>query len=132
MSTMFHWLWTKITRPLYRFRWYRWHLYQRRLKAKPRAEITSVVTIYAHEFGSDVGGDGASVKTAYRTLARATRDLPTIIPPGMQYTVDVTGLHKENLPTAYNVFASEEDEKREREIQRLQKLLTDAETKEKP
>ena len=124
-----HWLWAKITNLLYRFRWYRWQLYQRRLKAKPRTEITHVFTIYAHEFGSDVTGDGVSVATAYRTLARAIHDIPNHVPPGVRYVVDVTGLYDENLPTEFNAFASEEAERREREIRQLQEMLIEAETK---
>ena len=127
MIAVVHWLWSKIVSPLYLFRWYREHLYQRRLRAKPRAKIENTFTIYAHEFGSDATGDGRSLRTAYRTFLRAVRDIPLHVPPGTRYIVDVEGLHKEKLPVTYNVFASDEDERRERDIQRLQKLMTDAE-----
>ena len=118
------WFWSKLTSLLSRFRWYRWCLYQWRLRRKtPRTAIANVITIYATEFGDDATGDGTSLETAYRTLARAMRDIPQFVPPGTEYRIDVTGLHKEKLPTECSTFASDEAERRERDIRRLQDLL---------
>lgn len=57
-------------------------------------------TIYARLTGSDTTGDG-TLATPYRTFQRAIRDVPSIIPPGVHYTVDITGIGVETLPRSY-------------------------------
>ena len=59
-----------------------------------------VITIYARSEGSDVTGDGMTDTTAYETFVRAVRDVPAIIPPGVRYIVDITGID-ETLPNDY-------------------------------
>jgi hypothetical protein len=63
----------------------------------------SLVTIYARTTGSDTTGDGRTIATAYRTFQRAIRDVPSIVPPGNFYVVDITDLGDEVLPTNYEL-----------------------------
>jgi len=59
------------------------------------------VTIYARTFGSDEDGDG-SLGNPYATMQRAVRDVPGIIPAGVIYFVDITGITEE-LPAGYTL-----------------------------
>jgi hypothetical protein len=62
------------------------------------------VHIYARSAGSDTLGDG-SLANPYRTFARAIRDVPSNIPAGSIYHVDITGSSTiaapETLPDMY-------------------------------
>jgi hypothetical protein len=58
------------------------------------------VEIYARLSGSDTTGDGTLAKP-YRTFKRAIRDVPSIIPSGTIYKVDITNLGTEDLGTQY-------------------------------
>lgn len=49
------------------------------------------IVIYARMTGNDTSGKGTLAKP-YRTLQRAVRDVPNIIPPGVAYIVDITGV----------------------------------------
>lgn len=60
----------------------------------------SEVTIYARLTGSDATGDGTLAKP-YRTFQRAIRDVPSIVPAGTIYKVDITNLGTETLPDQY-------------------------------
>ena len=60
----------------------------------------TTTTIYARPNGSDKCGDG-SLANPYRTFQRAIRDVPSILPPGATYIVDITDLGVETLPTDY-------------------------------
>jgi hypothetical protein len=67
-----------------------------------------VVTIYARSTGSDAVGDGRTIPTAYRTVQRAVRDVPSFIPGGVYYVIDATGLIEggvEILPPNYELPA---------------------------
>lgn len=57
------------------------------------------VTINARTSGSDATGDG-SIGNPYATMQRAVQDVPAIIPPGVKYVIDITGL-TEVLPADY-------------------------------
>jgi hypothetical protein len=48
------------------------------------------ITIYARLTGSDLVGNG-TLANPYRTFARAIRDVPSIIPAGQVWKVDITG-----------------------------------------
>jgi hypothetical protein len=61
------------------------------------------VTIYARVTGSDVTGDGRTIATAYLTIQRAVRDVPSIVPTGIQYFVNYTGIGQEALPDGYEL-----------------------------
>jgi hypothetical protein len=61
------------------------------------------IIIYARITGSDATGNG-SLATPYLTLQRAVRDVPEILPPGVRYIVDVTGI-TEVLPADYTLPA---------------------------
>lgn len=56
--------------------------------------------IYARTSGSDTAGNG-TLANPYRTFQRAIRDVPTVIPPGTIYRVDITDLGLETLPSGY-------------------------------
>ena len=59
------------------------------------------ITIYARTFGSDATGDG-SLANPYETFVRAVRDVPAIVPPGVRYIIDITGI-SEVLPNNYTL-----------------------------
>lgn len=59
-------------------------------------------TIYARTTGSDATGDG-SLSSPFRTFQRAIRNVPSIIPPGRLFIVDVTDLGVETLPSGYQM-----------------------------
>lgn len=61
-----------------------------------------VHTIYANASGSDATGNG-SVNRPFRTFQKAIRAVPSIIPSGRIYTVDVTGLGEEMFPPGYQM-----------------------------
>jgi hypothetical protein len=61
------------------------------------------VTIYARTTGNDTTGNGRTPATAYRTFQRAVRDVPSIVPAGVSYVVDITGLGIETLPVNYQL-----------------------------
>jgi hypothetical protein len=61
----------------------------------------TTVTIYARTTGNDSFGDGSLVNP-YRTLVRAVRDVPSLVPPGLRYIVDITGI-TESLPIDYEL-----------------------------
>jgi len=61
-------------------------------------------TIYARTTGSDVTGNG-TLANPYRTFQRAIRDVPSVIPGGYTYTVDITGIGTEVLPPDYQIPA---------------------------
>jgi len=66
------------------------------------------IIIYARATGSDVTGDGRTPATAYRTVQRAVRDIPSLIPGGVFYYVDCTNLldgGPEVLPVDYELPA---------------------------
>ena len=75
----------------------------------PTAYINSEIFLYANATGSDVDGDGSALKP-YRTMQRALGDVPSSIPPGTQYRIDVTDLGVETLPEMYEfpVFTAAE------------------------
>lgn len=58
------------------------------------------VMIYARLNGSDTTGDGTLAKP-YRTMQRAIRDVPSVVPAGTSYFVDITGIGVETLPDNY-------------------------------
>lgn len=58
------------------------------------------IFIYARLTGSDITGTG-TLANPYRTMERAVRDVPNIIPSGIIYRVDVTGIGVETLPEMY-------------------------------
>ena len=58
------------------------------------------ITIYARLTGSDTVGNG-TLADPYRTFQRAIRDVPMLVPPGVVYVVDITGIGVEVLPTNY-------------------------------
>ena len=58
------------------------------------------IFIYARLSGSDETGDG-SLANPFRTLQRAIRNVPSHIPAGTIYRVDITGIGLEQLPTEY-------------------------------
>jgi len=62
-----------------------------------------VITIYARTFGSDATGDG-SLANPYQTMQHAVRDVPAIVPSGVRYIVDITGI-TEVLPLDYELPA---------------------------
>src|SRR5512143_146615 len=62
------------------------------------------IFIFARPDGSDSKGNGKSPATAYQTLQRAVRDVPSIIPPDVFYFVDITGV-SEVLPIGYTLPA---------------------------
>ena len=62
------------------------------------------ITIYARATGSDTLGAGTFAKP-YRTFQRAIRDVPSVIPAGYVYTVDITGIGVEVLPPDYEIPA---------------------------
>jgi hypothetical protein len=65
-----------------------------------------LVTIYARSTGSDATGNGKTIPTAYRTVQRAARDVPTIVPGGVYYVIDATDLidgGPEALPPNYSL-----------------------------
>jgi hypothetical protein len=64
----------------------------------PPFDVTTVF-IYARTTGSDITGDG-SLANPYATFQRAIRDVPNIPAPGVNYTIDITGI-TENLPAGY-------------------------------
>ena len=61
------------------------------------------ITIYVRLTGDDDTGDGKTIATAYRTFARGIRDVPneSVIPAGIIYRVDITGIGTETLPEMY-------------------------------
>src|SRR5258706_7154425 len=59
------------------------------------------VTIFARTTGNDVTGNG-TLATPYATFQRAVRDVPTEIPAGVRYDVDITGI-TEVLPLDYEL-----------------------------
>lgn len=61
---------------------------------------TTEVEIYARLSGSDTTGDGTFVNP-YRTFQRAIRDVPSIVPAGTIYKVDISGIGMETLPPQY-------------------------------
>jgi len=58
------------------------------------------VEVYARLTGSDATGDG-TLANPYRTFQRAIRDVPSIVPSGTVYKVDLTGIGTETLPDQY-------------------------------
>jgi hypothetical protein len=58
----------------------------------------ATITIHARTTGSDNGT--GSLANPYRTMKRAVRDVPSIIPPGVRFIVDITGITEE-LPLDY-------------------------------
>jgi len=58
------------------------------------------IFIFARLSGSDENGDG-SLDTPFRTFAKAITQIPSIIPPGVIYRVDITGIGLEQLPSEY-------------------------------
>jgi hypothetical protein len=58
------------------------------------------VSIFARLTGNDTTGDG-TLATPYRTFQRAILDVPSIIPAGVRYVVDITGIGLEVLPPNY-------------------------------
>jgi hypothetical protein len=58
------------------------------------------VFIYARLAGSDADGDG-TIANPYRTMERAVRDVPSLVPSGTIYRVDITGIGDEILPEMY-------------------------------
>ena len=73
------------------------------LRAFPSGVVPVVMTIYARTTGNDTTGDG-TLGNPYLTMQRAVRDVPTLIPPGRNYVVDITGI-TEVLPTDYTLPA---------------------------
>lgn len=73
------------------------------------AYAASEVHIYARVTGNDATGDG-SLEAPFRTLQRAIRSVPSIIPAGRIYHVDITDLGLEVLPDQYEfpVFVASE------------------------
>jgi hypothetical protein len=69
----------------------------------PLIPLGTDMRIYARSTGSDATGDGRTPATAYRTLARAVRDIPQVIPPNLKVTVDVTGLGIEVPPDNFTL-----------------------------
>jgi hypothetical protein len=61
------------------------------------------VTIYARTTGSDTPGIGnGTLAFPYRTFQRAVQDVPSIVPAGTNYIVDITGID-ESLPPDYTL-----------------------------
>lgn len=61
-------------------------------------------TIVARTTGDDVTGEG-TLANPFRTFARAIQAVPTIIPDGERWFVDITGLGVELLPPEFQVPA---------------------------
>jgi len=59
--------------------------------------------IYARATGSDATGNGRTPATAYRTLERAVRDVPQVIPPNLWVIVDITGIGVEALSADFTI-----------------------------
>lgn len=57
---------------------------------QPPPQPLTIRTIYARASGNDVTGNG-SLANPYRTIQRAVRDYPTVIPPNVMYVIDGTG-----------------------------------------
>lgn len=67
----------------------------------PQPEFALVTTtIYARSTGSDVTGDG-TLANPFRTFQRAIREVPSVIPAGTRYIIDLTGIGVEVLPAGY-------------------------------
>lgn len=58
------------------------------------------IFIYARIFGDDATGTG-SLTNPYKTIERAVRDVPTLVPAGVVYHVDGTGTGLQPLPDMY-------------------------------
>jgi hypothetical protein len=69
---------------------------------QPPFNLTTV-TIFARPTGSDVTGTG-TLLNPFATMQRAVRDIPTNIPAGVRFTVDMTGCN-EVLPPDYTLPA---------------------------
>ena len=62
--------------------------------------------IYVRASGSDETGDGTTPETAYRTVKRATLDIPRFTPEGVEFVIDASGLIEggpEILPPNYTL-----------------------------
>jgi hypothetical protein len=63
-----------------------------------------VNTIYARMTGNDDTGDG-TLAAPFRTMQRAVREVPMVVPPGQRYVVDASGIagvkFTETLPEDY-------------------------------
>ena len=67
------------------------------------------IFIYARITGNDATGTG-SLTNPYKTIERAVRDVPTLVPAGVVYHVDGTGTGVQTLPEMYEfpVFVTTE------------------------
>jgi hypothetical protein len=59
----------------------------------------ATITIYARTTGDNTTGNG-TLAAPYRTFQRAVQDVPSNIPAGVNYVVDITGI-TETLPAQY-------------------------------
>ena len=57
---------------------------------QPFPPVPAEIVVYARSSGDDATGNG-SLASPYRTFARAIRDVPSIIPSGQVWKVDITG-----------------------------------------
>jgi hypothetical protein len=83
-----------------RLRQFWWGL--RQLWGRVRYGRPRKIVIYAREHGSDSNEEG-TLDRPYRTLQRAMRAVPSVIPPNRQFTVDITGIGVEHLPHGFSL-----------------------------
>jgi hypothetical protein len=72
----------------------------------PPAFSTGITIIYARMTGSDTSGNG-TLANPYRTIQRASLDVPLSVPAGTRYKIDCSGVggvkFTETLPTDYTL-----------------------------